>query len=78
MTVFKRLLQALLMTVIIGGFGAFIDFQLLKSKVDVLANDLFIVQKEVSRIDEVKTLQCEMALHILEGDNKNILRICRE
>ena len=73
---FGKVLNTLFITIIIGGFLAFVDFQVLKSKVNVIASDVFKVQQDVSAIDDVRTVSCKLALHILD-DKKDILDICR-
>ena len=73
----KKVVSTLAVAFIIASIGFAIDFQILKNNVDVLANDVVQIKSDLNRIEEVKDLQCEMALHIIEGDNDRILRICR-
>ena len=73
----KKVVSTLAVAFIIASIGFAIDFQILKNNVDVLASDVIQIKSDLNRIEEVKDLQCEMALHIIEGDNDRILRICR-
>lgn len=73
----KTVLSTLTATFVIAGVGFFIDFQFLKGKVDVIASEVVSIRNDIDRIEEVKDVQCEMALYILKDKNDKILRICR-
>jgi len=65
----------------IGFFG---DFQVLKTKVEAfevkVTNDLDEVKTELKIIEQIRDLNCEIAIHTFKEDNempKKILKHCR-
>lgn len=70
---FIAIIQTVLATIaalfIVFLWGFFLDFDKVKSEVRMLKRD-------IQQIDELKSIQCEVALYLFKGDNEVVLRHC--
>ena len=70
---FIAIIQTVLATIaalfIVALWGFFLDFDKVKGEVRVLKRD-------IQQIEDLKSIQCEVALYLFEGDNEVVLRHC--
>lgn len=80
----NKLTKTSLGTLLVFFIGFFGDFQILKTKVEAfeikITGDLEEVKTELAVIQQIKDLNCEIAIHTFKQDDempKKILKHCR-
>lgn len=72
----KKLNTSILTILVVGCFGFFIDFQFMKNDLAAVESDIIKIKKEMERLDEIKELQCEVAIFLFK-DSTELQRIVR-
>ena len=75
----KKLNTSILTILVVGCFGFFIDFQFMKTNLGAVENEVLAIKQELKRIDELKTIQCEVAIFLFKesAELERIVRHCK-